>query len=202
MLFGLGLALNVHLKTTCIISRSFTRLDELVVALARLNSVNELETKGLNRWQLDDVNKIVRHLQIFTEHTGTKMTYKVNKIELITPRQFKFPVKGKDGKEKMVSNFDYFQEKYQKNLKNLPMVEVTKKNTRLPLELAFLVDKQFLSNTKIDPDEMVKRATHSPVCYFNRANEIVRRIASSDTTTQRSFGIEAFTLDPISITAR
>lgn len=194
-----GLMMNVHLKTSCIISRSWNMLIEVVTAYTGFNR-EQLEKGQLQGRAMGDLNKMLRHLEIFTEHTGTKMSFKVNFILRQTPKENNFEIDGK-----RITLHQYFQQKYNITLKNLPLVQTTKSRIILPLELCLMKDKQFLSNARLNADiqaELLIASTHSPNIYFNHSNEIVKRIGGVADAQGKAFGIGTVSLKPIAISGR
>ena len=193
-----GLALNFHLKTSCIISRSYEMLHHLVGDLAR---VRNLETDRLDFRQMRDVNKIIKHLKFYTKHSKNKITYTVDGIVPIRPSEHIF--KQKDGTD--ISIAAYFKKEYKINVKSYPLVKTTGKARYLPLDLAFLVDKQFLSNSKIDSNvqrELLMKSTHSPNVYFDKLEKIVGKVSGIDPALQKSFGIKSICPMPAQFTGR
>ena len=193
-----GLALNLHLKTTCIISKSYVMMPQLVAELLR---VRDLENDHINSYALKDANKILRHLKIFTKHSKSKISYTVDSVVLQTPQEHKF--QQKDGT--MVSIAQYFQTEYNIRLKKYPLVKTSGKCRYLPLELCFLIDKQFLANSKIDSNiqrELLMKSTHSPNVYMDKLKKIVDKVSNIDQGLRKSFGISAICPSPAQFTGR
>lgn len=181
-----GLALNVHLKTSAIISKTYDRVISLVCEIARVSEV-ALE-HGLEKHKLFEVNKILRHLKMVTRHGKRPIVYSIDGIVAKTPKEAIFEHKGKK-----TSIYEYFKNEYEIRLKPLPMVRATSKNVHIPLELCFLQESQFLNKTKFDINvqrELLFKSTHQPNVYFHKLANIVKRINESDTTqTLSKFGV-------------
>ncbi|KAJ6218814.1 hypothetical protein RDWZM_004626 [Blomia tropicalis] len=186
-----GIALNIHLKSACIISRNYTMLNELVFDLLRTQNLNDL-----NDHQIRQVNKMVRHLKIFTTHgKSVKNVYTIGEIISKTPKNLSF--ESKDGTKTTI--FDYFKKTYGITLKNFPMVKSTGKERYLPMELCYLVDKQFLSHQKIDQNlqqELLRSSTHSPNVYFNYTGNFINKISKINQDGQSKFGIKSISAQP------
>ena len=189
-----GLALNLHLKTSCVISKSFKTLDELVRTLNR-GKINIRET-----------NKFIRHLRVFTSHSQTKIQYCIDGLVPKTPKDFTFTLKAQnDEKPKTISIHDYFKKEYKINLQNNFLVKTTGKNPRyLPMELCYLANSQFLSASKIDQNTqgaLLLKSTHTPNVYFDKANKVANTLAGIDNALYQEFGISLKT-KPIKLTGR
>ena len=185
-----GLALNVHLKTSAIVSKSYNELVNLVCDILNLP---EQGLERVNNRQLMQVNKILRHLKVFTKHGNRMVTYTIDRIVEKYPRDAYFQHKEK-GK---TSIHDYFKMEYQIRLKQLPMVHVTgKDNVHLPLELCYLQESQFLNKTKFDMNiqrELLFKSTHQPNVYFHKVATIVNRINEADSKSGgilKKFGMD------------
>lgn len=199
-----GLALNVHLKATGIINRSFNRLDHLVAAILEL--CDRPIPERLNEWQLRKVNDIIKSLVIFVNHGSQKMNFKVAKLTNETPAKRTFTVG--DSKDP-ITTYDYFRAKYPnvRILPNLPMVMLTKKQTYMPLDLCLIKDPHFMA-TKLLKDQDVQDgllafSTLSPTVYFNTASQIVKRIDGSgqQNETKRDFGLDQFSIEAVRLNA-
>ena len=190
-----GLALNLHLKTSCIIARQITRLPDLCSVLANIG-----EHKP-NRGQIMEVNKFIRHLRMYTEHGQKRITYTMDGIIDKCPRDMTF--KNRDGVTTSVA--DYFMKEYNMQLLQLPLIKTTGKNAKyLPMELCFLVENQFLSNAKINPTiqrELLLKSTNAPNIYFNKLQNVINKVATSSPEIQEEFGIKLET-KPVAFTGR
>ncbi len=209
-----GLALNVHLKATAIISKSFKRLDHLVASLLGLKDARELEQRmPLKFYQLAKVNETIKSLVIYVCH-GQKMNFKVAKLTNETPLTHKIDYKPNDGTApRMITNLEYFRLKYP-NVKinpRLPMVMLTKKKTYMPLDLCLIKDVHFLSTRLLAEDTDVQSklltfSTLSPTVYFNSTHKIVNQIAAGGegnkaAEVKRDFGLEQFSLEAVRLNA-
>jgi len=130
----MGLALNLHLKTSCIISRHYSNLVELCKDTANIKPIT-CEDDRPGRHQFIEVNKIIRHLGMFTTHGNRKITYTMDGIIDRTPDEVKF--KNRDGIT--VSMLEYFASEYNMNLQRLPLNKTTGKQAcYIPMELCSL----------------------------------------------------------------
>ncbi|KAH9408210.1 argonaute 1 [Tyrophagus putrescentiae] len=186
-----GLALNVHLKATGIISKSYSRLDHLGRSLE--------EAMPLGEALLRRVNENIKNLAISVCHTH--LSYKVARLSTETPETFQFDYKPKDDGSPVqkISNFEYFRLKYPKVKisPRLPMVLLTaKKGTHMPLDVCRLKDVHFLSTKLLKDQEVQARllsfSTLEPKIYFNSANQI---------KVKHDFGLEAFSLAAVRLNA-
>ena len=210
-----GLALNVHLKATAIISKSFKRLDHLVAKLLELNDARELEQRmPLKFYQLAKVNETIKSLVIYVCH-GQKMNFKVAKLTNETPERYQFEYsENKSSPPRMITTYEYFRLKYP-NVKinpRLPMVMLTKKKTYMPLDLCLIKDVHFLSTRLLAEDTDVQSklltfSTLSPTVYFNSTHKIVNQIAAGGANSskadevKRDFGLEQFSLEAVRLNA-
>jgi len=173
-----GLALNVHLKTSAIISKSYDKLLSLVCDILNLRDECDLE-RGATKQMLHAANKIIRHLKIVTKHGKREITYTIDGLVEKTPKSAEF--ENRDGK---TNAHDYFLKSYNIKLQQLPMVRTSgRKSVLIPLELALLRDSQFLNKTKFDQNiqrELLFKSTHQPNVYFHKVAKIVDRIKESD----------------------
>ncbi|KAH7638733.1 argonaute 5 [Dermatophagoides farinae] len=175
-----GPAMNIHLKTACLISKTLNRVDEMVCAFKR-KQPNELSD-----YELRDLSKFCRHMKIFTNHCG-KRTFLIERFEKITPQQKKID----DNKGTIA---DYFRNTYGINVKSYPLIKTTGKIAKyLPMELCYLVDKQFLANSKIDDRiqrELLEISTHRPDVYFTKATTYASKIKQDGTGFLKDFGLD------------
>nr|SZF06481.1 protein argonaute-2-like [Psoroptes ovis] len=174
-----GLAVNLHLKSACIISRTLNRVDELVVAYCNK------QPDQLEDYQLRHLNKLCRHLKIFTNHCG-KRTYVIDSIVKYRPNS-----KTIDKEKGTIA--DYFLNTYNIRVKNYPLIKTTGKNSKeLPMELCYLVDKQFLANSKIDErvqQNLLSASTHKPQVYFSKTTKYIERIKKDGHQLIDQFGL-------------
>ena len=135
-----GLALNVHLKTAGLITTSLPTLQSMVTCLAGVRDFDQLQTIPEVKWQ--EINKVLHRLKIITFQGRSTINYTVNQLlPRDTPLRMTF--KGKDGKQVTIA--EYFKKVYLCELQELPLVQSLGKNQcHLPLELCYLVNKQFL----------------------------------------------------------
>ncbi|KAJ6224924.1 hypothetical protein RDWZM_003469 [Blomia tropicalis] len=188
-----GLALNVHLKTSCIISKSYTKLIELIGGILNIDLKEFDRNFRFRPEERSKANKIIRHLKVGTMHSKQTCTYIIDRISEKYPKDEKFPYRGKS-----CSIDEYFQLEYNIILKSLPLVKIAgKNNIYLPMEMCTLVEPQFLSQNKIDQNiqrELLFKSTHVPNVYFNKTSNFVKRIQEIDSDgILKRFGIQ---LDP------
>ncbi|KAH9393323.1 argonaute 5 [Tyrophagus putrescentiae] len=88
-----GLALNVHLKTSCVISRSLTRVSDVAHEVAGIQ-IGRRPTKQ----QIMDFNRFIRSLRVYTKHSKREVQYTVDGLVDSTVYQIKFMCK-KTGKK-------------------------------------------------------------------------------------------------------
>ena len=93
-----GPAMNIHLKTACLISKTLNRVDELVSSFCR-QSPDRLRDHDLR-----NLNKFCRHMKIFTNHCG-KRTFLIERFVNVTPYDQKI-----DQKKGTIAS--YFKETY------------------------------------------------------------------------------------------
>ena len=157
--------------------------------------------KKPNSTQITDVNKFIRHLRMFTNHSQNKITYTMDGIVDKCPQDLHFT--NREGK--VVTIAEYFQIEYNIELMKLPLVKTIGKQARyIPMELCTLVQNQFLSNSKINSNiqrELLLKSTNTPNVYFHKLDSVVKKVAAIETDLQRSFGIELDT-KPVSFTGR
>ena len=182
-----GLALNVNLKTSAIISRQFSALVPLICEVLGLRDQRELQS--IRRQQAFQATKMIRHLKIFTTHSRRTVEYTVDALVDRYPHNETFDCKGR-----RITYADYFHEQYGLNLQKLPMVRVTKRNIHLPLELCQLKEHQFLNKSKIDGNvqrEMLFKSTHTPNVFFHKVAKIIGKIKEADSgNLLREFGLD------------
>lgn len=190
-----GLALNVHLKTACLLSQGFTTLAAMAKTLFR-GDLSNLQLSDLR-----EINKIVKHVKIFTNHSRSKIAYTVDRIILDTPQRYSF--EQRDGTRTTIAQ--YFQTTYNKRLEALPLVQTSGKKRFLPMELCYLVDKQFLSMSKMDrtiQQELLSKSTHHPNVYFERTRKIVEKVSSLNPQLQNAFGLKSIAPKPVQLSGR
>ncbi|KAJ6216351.1 hypothetical protein RDWZM_007508 [Blomia tropicalis] len=182
-----GLCLNLHLKTSCVLHENFRKLADIAQRI------------GMNN--LDEINRLVRHLKIFTNHGKRQLTYSIDCLIPKTPNSVF--IKSKDGQS--ISIAEYFMKEYKLRVQNWPLVKSTGKQARLlPLDLCFLVENQFLSLTKINPQiqrELLEKSTNAPNVYFDKLDGYVKKISSIDINLQKEFGVSIDT-KPIALQGR
>lgn len=148
-----GLALNVHLKAAGLITKSFTTLPLMVASLAGVRDLDRPDQLELvPEWKWQEINQVLRRLKIFTSHTKRKMFYTVDQLMPgDTPQRMTLQLP--DEQEMTIAA--YFQTIYGINLQKLPLVQISGRKRRcyLPMELCYLVDKQFLSHYSMADNE-------------------------------------------------
>lgn len=191
-----GLSLNVHLKTSCVISRNIVKVLDLAQMVAGIN-VNQRPT----RQQISDFNRFIRHLRVYTEHSKNRVHYTVDGLIDKNPSELTFPCK-KTGTKITIA--DHFRNEYNIECLNMPVMRMTKASCYVPLELLFLVPNQFLSNAKINTQiqrELLLKATNTPNVYFNKLSKIVEKVAASEPAIMADFGVAVDT-KPVSFMGR
>ena len=198
----MGLSLNIHLKTSCLISPSVDELSKLVTLIA-----GGRDPSQFGPGDIVAANKIIRGLKIYTTHTGRKTCYTIKGLTVQKPNEHKFTKKIKDQDEsQIVSIQEYFLEKYKVRVQNYPLVSTVGKEQYIPLELCRMVDKQFLNNSKIQadaniPNELLRVSTHKPLIYFDKLSKISNQIPSLSPELMSEFKTDFFT-KPIRFTGR
>ena len=191
-----GLALNLHLKTSCIVNRQITTVFQLAQAICNV-TVGE----RITREQVVALNKFFRHLRIFTTHSGRELTYTMDGVQDKFPEEMKFT----DRTGYPVSVDVYFREVHRREVQRLPLIKTTGKMPRfIPMELCLLKPNQFLSNQKIDSQiqrELLFKSTHTPNVYFDKLDNIVKKVANAQPEIRRAFGI-ALETKPLSFQGR
>lgn len=144
------------------------------------------------RNQLVDVNRMVRHMKFCTKHGSNEITYIIDSLVQMGPKEVHFI--DQNGEKQSICQ--YFFREYGMQLLDLPLVKTTGKTGKfIPLELCFLKNKEiyhFLSLAKINPTiqrELLLKSTHAPNVYFNKLDEIIKKVASTDPQLQRQFGL-------------
>lgn len=205
----IGPSLNLHLKTSCLISFSTESLVQLVEMISDCRNIRNLSSNDLDR-----VNKIIRGLEVYSTHMGRKMTYKIKALVSKKPREVTFMFRernngnGDDNNndhERLISVYDYFMMKYQMELEDYPTVQMMgRSNFFMPLEILHMVDKQFLNQSKIDPliqNDLLHASTHKPLVYFNHLSRFATEIAQLDTDKMNHFGAN-FSPKPVRLNGR
>lgn len=178
-----GLALNVHLRTGCIISRRFKTLPELIAQILNKNSVNESDWKNQRIYSTINNSPAIKRLKIVTHNpkTNKKIGYQVKEVLFKFPEEHVFELKGQNGKPDEQTNvFDYVAKQYGVKVnKNMPIVAMTKKEVVIPIELCRLVGDQYVDASRNDrlQDELLRNSTHNPSVYFNKTGQIVGQVA-------------------------
>lgn len=191
-----GLTLNLHNKTACIISPSCDTLLELVCKVSKNPEPGKLRPEVIR-----EVNTIIKGLKIFTDHTGTKNVYTIRGLTRI-PKSCTFTTK--DGEEPITVH-DYFFKRYNINLKDYPAVEVSgKRGHIIPLELCKLVEKQFLNNQKVNREvtsELLHKSTLVPIVYLNTLSSIASEVPALDKPLLDKFGT-SISVKPLRLSGR
>ncbi|OTF71114.1 Argonaute-like protein, partial [Euroglyphus maynei] len=175
-----GPAMNIHLKTACLISKTLNRVDELATAYFGK------QPNQLNDYELRNLSKFCRHMKIFTNHCG-KRTFLIERFVNITPQKQEI-----DHDKGTIAA--YFYNTYKLSVKNFPLIKTTGKVAKyLPMELCFLVDKQFLANSKIDnriQQDLLSEATNKPHVYFSKTTTYTSKIKQDGARLLRDFGLD------------
>nr|XP_046909464.1 protein argonaute-2-like isoform X2 [Dermatophagoides farinae] len=186
----MGPSLNLHLKTSCMISLEADTLLQLVAMISEGR-----DPQHLNPNEIENISKIIRGLAVNTDYTGRKQKYIVKAFAARRPHEVTFMMK-KNGtdEETPISVHDYFLTKYRISVKDYPVVQMCgKRDTVIPLELIYLVEKQFLNNSKIDSiiqNELLRTATHKPLIYFNHLSRFTQEIVKSNPERMAQFGTD------------
>lgn len=200
-----GLAMNMHLKTTCVVSRQVCSVCDLVRLILNLGEV-DLSLFEFQPRHLGQLNRIVSHLKVFTEHVKPKdrMIYQIDRIDKQTAAQFTFDRVDPQTKQKVrISIADYFKKEYGITLKNLPLVKTIGKKY-LPMELCQMPRSQFLNCNKLGADiqaQLLRQSTHTPDVYFDKVNSLVKKAAQMNPELYDAFKLK-LTEKPASLTGR
>lgn len=166
----------------------------MIACLARVRTPDQVQNHHLK-----EINKVVKGLKIFTKHGNKKIAYTVDRIILETPQQKPL----ERGSPKTIA--DYFQSTYNIQVKKYPLMQTSGKKRFIPMELCFLVDKQFLSMSKMDKpiqNELLFKSTHVPNVYFDRCKKIVEKVSSLNPQLQNAFGLKTICLNPVQLPGR
>ena len=182
-----GLALNVHLKTSCTIASSFTKLSQLVCTML---NISEHDLDNIKGCQLYQINKIIRHVRVMTRHTNREHKYIVDSLLDKKPKYATFEHNGQQ-----ISIYDYFKQEYNIRVEKWPLVKCSgKKSVYLPLDLCYLLKSQFLDQQKFDTairNGLLFNSTHKPNHYFHKVTTFIKNITCSDANgVLNKFGIE------------
>ncbi|XP_027194229.2 protein argonaute-4-like [Dermatophagoides pteronyssinus] len=186
----MGPSLNLHLKTSCMISLEAETLLQAVAMIA-----DGRDPQHLNPSEIESVSKIIRGLEVYTTHGGHKAKYVIKSLSQCRPHEQTFMMKknGSD-EETPVSVHEYFVMKYNIISKKYPLVKMAgKRELTIPLELCYMFEKQFLNNSKMDSivqNELLRVATHKPVVYFNHLSRLSHEIADINQEKMNHFGAE------------
>ncbi|OTF80325.1 argonaute-2-like protein, partial [Euroglyphus maynei] len=186
----MGPSLNLHLKTSCMISLEAETLLQLVAMIS-----DGHDPQHLNAAEIEKVSKVIRGLEVFVDHTGHKSKFTVKALLARLPNELTFMMK-KNGtdEETPVSVSEYFHMKYHISVKEYPVVQmVGKRDLYMPLELCFMISKQFLNNSKMDPvvqNDLLRVATHKPLIYFNHISKFSHQIADQNVEKMTHFGTD------------
>ena len=191
-----GLALNLHLKTACVISSHYKgcSLDQFVQDVT-----GTTDLKSLDKWKIKEASKMLRFLKVKTTHTTNPRIFTVDRIIESTPYEYQFDQQNGDGK---ISVSDYFLQQYGIPLKGFPLVRTTtssrggQEKIVLPMEVCQLVEDQFIADQKMDhavQAEMITKAKHDPNVYFNKVKSFVEKIAQIDPQLLQAFEIKLTT---------
>nr|SZF06499.1 argonaute-2-like protein [Psoroptes ovis] len=183
-----GPSLNLHLKTTCMISNDIDTLLQLVLYISNVSDIRSLSANDFPK-----VNKIIKGLQVFTQYRGSKIIHKIKCLTPRKPNEIEFTIKDKNG-EKIMSVAEYFDERYNIRLKDYPTVQlIGPANLYVPLELLMMVDRQFLSQSKIDPaiqNDLLFASTNKPLAYFNYVTKFTNDLADINPVKMGNFGMD------------
>ncbi|OTF69433.1 hypothetical protein BLA29_002987, partial [Euroglyphus maynei] len=183
----MGPSLNLHLKTSCMISLTAQTLFQLVAMLS-----DGRDPKILSANDIERVNRMIRGLRVYSKHMGRKIIYKIKSLVSNKPKQVSFMMRDGGDEERSTTVYDYFMAKYSIQLKDYPVVQlVGRQNFFMPLELLYMVDNQFLNKSKIDAttqNDLLHASTHKPLIYFNHLSSFVTEIAEMDPDKMNHFG--------------
>lgn len=202
-----GLAMNIHLKTTCVVSREVNSLCDLACLVLNLGDADLAKFEFQPR-HLGQLNRIARHLKVYTDHMkdNSRLIYQIDQIVNKTPQQLTFKRSDYQTKQFVtITVADYFMSEYKIRLKNLPMVKTTGKNARyLPMELCKMPKCQFLNSNKLGADiqsQLLHRSTHMPDVYFEKVNNLVKKATKMNPELYDAFKLK-LTDKPVAITGR
>nr|SZF06506.1 protein argonaute-2-like [Psoroptes ovis] len=183
----MGPSLNLHLKTSCLISFDCETLLQLVAL------IGDGDPKGFNEREIGQVSELIHGLEVYTTHIhGRKNKVVIKSLTSRRPKDITFLLKNDDKRETPISVQEYFQMKYNITPEDYPCVLSMNKQTAIPLELCFMKEKQFLNNSKMDgtlTNELLRMATHKPIIYFNHVANFSKTLAN-DVEQLSHYGVE------------
>ncbi|XP_075676962.1 protein argonaute-2-like [Dermatophagoides pteronyssinus] len=199
-----GPSLNLHLKTSCMISLSAETLIQLIAMLLDGRDPRQLTSSSSSSRDLERINKILRGLDVYSRHMGRRMNYKIKGILSRKPNELSFEMRqngngsGGDGDGQEVRSItikDYFMEKYHIELNNdYPVVQlIGRPNFYMPSELLIMNEKQFLNTSKIDStiqNDLLHSSTNKPLIYLNNVTRFANEIAEIDPERMNHFGVD------------
>ncbi|KAH9403618.1 hypothetical protein TYRP_014803 [Tyrophagus putrescentiae] len=202
-----GLALNLHLKCSCLIERGISNVAQLVMAL--LNRRN-LIPGSLSKDELKKVNKILSGLKVQTNHTRNPGLFTIDGLSHKTTERHQF----KNFEGKLTNVKEYFMKMYNFEVGDLNLVRTMtplggkfgdkKEMIMLPMEVCHLVPDQFVVEYKLPAlvqTEHLKLSTLLPNVYFPQVVAFVDTVAAIDPGLLSSFGVTLTTL-PVKFPAR
>ncbi|KPM04151.1 argonaute-2-like protein [Sarcoptes scabiei] len=196
----IGPALSLHLKSTALISNDVVSLQQLCCAI-----VNCTNSTALSEKDLQQINRVVNGLKIFTTHSGTHRKYLMKSLISKRPNECFFTTRNDQGVDEEITVKEYFRHKYKIDLQPNPLVVALCKRTQyIPLEFCYVLDKQFLCEEKIDANifnELLRFSTHKPMIYLNKITKFANDINRLESKMIDDFKI-SFVPRPIKLTGR
>ena len=198
-----GLAMNIHINSSCILSDNYLSLEKFVQDAMNAFS---LDVQSLNPRQFKEANRILRQLKIRTTHkrkNGEFVSLKPYVIESIlnkTPHDVSFELNGS-----VITIAEYFKQTYDITVSRYPLVRTTSKATfskdpreriNFPIEVCELLPNQFVNDSKHDQfvkTELLRLSKTDPNVYFDKVTKIAERISRLEPDFMEEIG---FILSP------
>lgn len=199
-----GLALNLHLKSSCLIAENILTVYQfLAIFLGR----TDLHT-CLSKEEIKRASKLLSGLKVQTTHTGVLRVFTIDGVSSWTTVTHTFTKD--DGT--VSTEQDYFKKQYGKSVLPLNLIQTMtpfrkdcpKTKIKLPMELCFLVKDQFVAEYKLPTSvqmDLLKMSSLAPNVYFPQVVNFVKVVSKIDLSIFDSFGIDLTTL-PVKFPAR
>lgn len=199
-----GLALNIHNRTTSVVSQQTPTLFQFVKSILNVSNLDFLTGE-----QLKVASRFLHGLKVETIHTGETQTFTIDCLSPETTDKHTFTTK--DGQKVTVR--EHFEKQYMMSIRSLNLVKtsVTKRNDsgegykiHLPMEVCRFVENQFVCEFKLPPSvqtELLRRSSSPPPHYFTQITKFAEEIATINPKLLRDFGIE-LTPAPVKFPAR
>ncbi|RUP22137.1 PAZ domain-containing protein, partial [Jimgerdemannia flammicorona] len=142
MLFTVAGKLVLNIDAVSAVFRRAGNLVDMMAEFLGRRPDDFLRSRGLNRWQIDDVNKEYRGVEIELIHRGEQRPrYRIDGVSSVTADKIKFK---DDQTNKELTVVEYFKKQYNRQLKFgacLPCVVVNKKtDLYFPIEVCRIVE--------------------------------------------------------------